>query len=190
MRAVVLEEFGPPENLTVQEVPDPEPGPGQILIEVAAAGVPFVDVQTRAGGGPRAAQLPDLPYVPGNGVGGRIVAVGPGVDLGLVGTRVVSTTGGRGGYAELVAVDATWPVEVPEALAMPEAVALLADGRTAVALTELAPAKPETWVLVEAAGARSAWWRPGHAGRQAPLIEAVQPDADGIVRARWDRWAE
>ncbi|MBB2924491.1 RNA-binding protein [Cellulomonas cellasea] len=45
-------------------------------------------------------------------------------------------------------------------------------------------------VLVEAAGARSAWWRPGHAGRQAPLLEAVQPDADGIVRARWDRWAE
>jgi len=67
------------------------------------------------------------------------------------GQRVVSSTGGSGGYAEKVVVDASWPVPVPAGLGMAEAVALLADGRTALALLRAAAVKAGETVLVEAA---------------------------------------
>lgn len=152
MRAVVLRAFGPPDALTVEEVADPVPGPGQVLIEVAAVSVVFVETQVRAGNAPTPAHRPTVPFIPGNGVGGVIRDVGPGVDGGMLGTRVVSTTGGRGGYAELVAVDATEPIGVPDGLGIDVATAVLADGRTAVGLTRVARPAPAEWVLVEAAG--------------------------------------
>lgn len=141
MRAVVLEQFGPPENLVLREVPDPAPGPGEVLISVAAAGVTFIETVIRAGRGWSAAQRPPLPFVPGNGVAGTVD-----------GRRVVSTTGGSGGYAELVAVPAPAPLPVPDGLDLTEAVALLADGRTAVGLAGAVRPQPGEWVLVEAAG--------------------------------------
>ena len=152
MRAVVLREFGPPERLVSEEVPDPAAGPGQVVITVAAAGITFIETMTRAGRtlGPR--PLPELPVVLGNGVGGVVTALGPGADPALAGARVVSVTGGAGGYAEQAVVGAAEPIRVPDPLALPEAVALLADGRTALALTgQAAPADSE-WVLVAAAG--------------------------------------
>ena len=152
MRAVVLRAFGPPDALGVEEVPDPVAGPGQVLIEVAAASVVFVDTQVRAGSPPPPARRPALPLIPGNGVGGVIRAAGPGADSGLLGARVVSTTGGRGGYAELAAVDAAEPIVVPGSLSIEVATALLADGRTAVGLTSAARPAAGEWVLVEAAG--------------------------------------
>src|SRR3712207_5636615 len=125
MKAVWLKEFGGPEVLVAADAPDPVPGPGQALIEVAFANVTFVDTMIRATGfGP---YEPDLPMIPGNGVGGVVASVGTGVDEGLVGTRVVSSTGGSGGYAELAAVDAAGLVEVPEGPGLDFAVALLAD---------------------------------------------------------------
>jgi NADPH2:quinone reductase len=152
MRAVVLHEFGPPAGLVVDRLPDPVPGPGQALVEVELASVTFVETQVRAGRPPHPAMAPVLPVVPGNGVGGRVAAVGDGVDAALVGRRVVTTTGGTGGYAERVAVAADALIEVPAELAMADAVALLADGRTALALVEaVAPQAGET-VLVLAAG--------------------------------------
>ena len=141
MRAVVLEQFGPPGNLVLREVPDPVPGPGEVLISVAAAGVTFIETVIRAGRGWSAAQQPPLPFVPGNGVAGTVD-----------GRRVVSTTGGSGGYAELVAVPAPAPLPVPDGLDLTEAVALLADGRTAVGLAGAVRPQPGEWVLVEAAG--------------------------------------
>lgn len=149
MQAVVIEEFGGPDVLRLREVPDPVPGPGEVLVEVAYAGITFVETQVRAGRGP--AGRPALPRVPGNGVGGRVVAGGPGVDPGLVGATVVTTTGGTGGYAELAVARAEDVLPVPEGLALPEAVALLADGRTAVLLHRQAAPQPGEWVLVEAA---------------------------------------
>ncbi len=152
MRAVVLREFGPPAGLVVDRVPDPEPGPGQALVAVELASVTFVETQVRAGRPPHPAMSPALPVVPGNGVGGIVAAVGAGVDAALVGRRVVTTTGGSGGYAELAAVAAASLIAVPRELAMADAVALLADGRTALALLEaVAPQAGET-VLVLAAG--------------------------------------
>ncbi|WP_284744345.1 zinc-binding dehydrogenase [Amycolatopsis sp. RTGN1] len=148
MRAVWLREFGGPEALEPGEAPDPVPGPGQVLVEVAFANITFVETQVRAGTGPF---RPVLPVVPGNGVGGVISAVGEGVDPGLAGQRVVTSTGGSGGYAQRVAVDAAAVFEVPDALALDAAVALLADGRTATGLVYATGVRPGDRVLVEAA---------------------------------------
>ncbi|MEU8636927.1 zinc-binding dehydrogenase [Amycolatopsis sp. NPDC048633] len=148
MRAVWLREFGGPEVLEPGDAPDPVPGPGQVLVEVAFANITFVETQARAGTGPF---RPVLPVVPGNGVGGVISTVGPGVDPGLAGQRVVTSTGGSGGYAQRVAVDAAALFPVPDALALDAAVALLADGRTATGLVHATRVRPGDRVLVEAA---------------------------------------
>ncbi len=94
---------------------------------------------------------PALPVVPGNGVGGVVAAIGAGVDAALLGRRVVTSTGGSGAYAEKVAIAAGQLVDVPDGVAMDVAVALLADGRTAMALVRSAAVAPGESVLVEAA---------------------------------------
>ncbi|WP_243717488.1 zinc-binding dehydrogenase [Actinomadura sp. KC345] len=131
------------------EAPEPEPGEGQALVEVEFVNITFVETQMRAGNAPFPMKEP--PVVLGNGVGGVVTAVGPGADAGLVGRRVVSGTGGTGAYAELVAVDAGGMLEVPDGVALDEAVALLADGRTAVMMLRAAEPRPGERVLVEAA---------------------------------------
>jgi NADPH:quinone reductase-like Zn-dependent oxidoreductase len=93
MRAAVITRFGTPDVLAVEDVPDPSPGSGQVLIDVEYAGVTFVETQVRAGHPPNLLMKPELPAILGNGVGGRI---------GGTGYSVVSTTGGSGGYAERV----------------------------------------------------------------------------------------
>jgi NADPH2:quinone reductase len=149
MRAVWLREFGGPEVLVPGDAPDPVPGPGQVLVEVAFANTTFVETQFRAGGrGPFRASPP---LIPGNGVGGVISAVGAGVDPRLAGQRVVTSTGGSGGYAERVAVDAAGVFRVPAELSLDAAVALLADGRTATGLVRATGVAPGDRVLVEAA---------------------------------------
>jgi NADPH2:quinone reductase len=152
MRAVVLHEFGSPAGLVVERLPDPWPGAGQALVAVELASVTFVETQVRAGRPPHPAMAPGLPVVPGNGVGGRVAAAGAGVDPAIVGRRVVTTTGGTGGYAERAVVAASALIEVPGKLAMADAVALLADGRTALALVEAVAPQPGETVLVLAAG--------------------------------------
>jgi NADPH:quinone reductase len=151
VRAVVLREFGPPEALVAAEVPDPVPGPGRALIEVEIANITFVETQVRAGRPPSPAMAPRLPAILGNGVGGVVAAVGAEVDPGLVSSRVVTSTGGSGGYAERVVVDAAGLIAVPGQLGMAEAVALLADGRTALSLLRSAEPRAGETVLVEAA---------------------------------------
>jgi NADPH2:quinone reductase len=148
MRAVSFHEYGPPEVLRVQEVPDPEPGPGQLLVQVSAAGITFADVQIRAGLLP-AAQIP-LPFVPGFEVAGRVIAVGPDVDPAMISTQVVGTVPG-GGYAEMAIVPAASTRLRPEALDDHTAVALLGHGTTAVGVVEAAALRPEDTVLIEAA---------------------------------------
>ncbi|WP_327042260.1 zinc-binding dehydrogenase [Micromonospora ureilytica] len=149
MRAIWLREFGGPEMLVPGHAPDPVPGPGQVLIDVAHANITFIETQLRAGR-PGPFRLTP-PLIPGNGVGGVITAVGSDVDPALTGRRVVSATGGSGGYAERAAVDASAPIAVPAGLALDAAVALLADGRTAIMLIEAVGVRPGDRVLVEAA---------------------------------------
>ncbi|MET7707121.1 zinc-binding dehydrogenase [Micromonospora sp. NPDC005413] len=149
MRAIWLRAFGGPEVLVPGPAPDPTPGTGQVLIDVAHANITFVETQLRAGRPGPFRVTP--PLIPGNGVGGVISAVGPDVDPALIGRRVISATGGSGGYAEQVVVDASAPFEVPAGLALDAAVALLADGRTATLLVEAVGVRPGDRVLVEAA---------------------------------------
>ena len=146
MKAVQVREHGGPEVLTVTEVQQPEPGPGQVLIEVAAAGVNFIDVYHRTGLYPQ-----KLPLVPGGEGAGRVVAVGSGVDPELVGRRVV-TSSLAGGYAEHALAPADRVVPVPEALSDEVAAAVFLQGLTAHYLThDCYPVRAGDTVLVHAA---------------------------------------
>ena len=152
MRAVVLRAFGPPERLVAEDVPAPQPGPGQVLVDVEAASITFVETQIRAGRPPHPPMAPALPAILGNGVGGTVSALGEGADESLLGRRVVTTTGGTGGYAEHATADAAAAIVVPDELEVSTAVALLADGRTALSLIESAAPQPDETVLILAAG--------------------------------------
>ncbi|MEV2225556.1 zinc-binding dehydrogenase [Nocardia vinacea] len=159
MRAVHAAEFGGPEVLSVREVPEPVAGQGQVVVDVAAADVMFLDVQLRSGWGTEFFQL-EPPYVPGGAVAGVVTSVGPEVDPSWVGKRVVTDTaasgigGGQpiGGYAERALAKAETLVAVPEGLSLSAAVALAHDGRTALAVFDRAAIRPGEWVLITAAG--------------------------------------
>ena len=107
MKAVSFDCFGGPEVLQYVEVSDPEPGPGQLLVETTAIGVNFPDVrerlgvynqsETRVGG-------VEFPQVTGIALAGTVVATGPGTTAGLVGRRVVALTK-KGAYAQLAVVE-------------------------------------------------------------------------------------
>ena len=140
MRAIVINEFGPPAVLRLAEVAEPLAGPGEVTVDVELAGVTFVDTQVRSGHPPHPAMLPALPAILGNGVGGTVA-----------GRRVVASLGGTGGYAERAVAPASQLIEVPDGVPLRDAVALLADGRTALALIELAVPQAGDTVVVEAA---------------------------------------
>ncbi|MFD9436031.1 zinc-binding dehydrogenase [Streptomyces sp. NPDC060002] len=133
MRAAQVKAFGGPEVLATVELPDPVPGPGELLIEVAHADTIFVETQIRAGRA-RAWFSVEPPYVPGGGVAGTVSAVGAGVDAGWVGRRVTSFVDGS--YAERVTVPATAPTPVPDGVDLRTAAALVHDGVTAAGLLE------------------------------------------------------
>ena len=120
MRAIDPTEAGGPEMLVVVERPTPRPGPGEVLIRVAAAGVNRPDVLQRTGG---YAPPPGAPSIPGLEVAGHVVAVGDEGDAHLVGQPVCALLAG-GGYAEYVAVPAGQCLPVPDGLSMVEAAAL------------------------------------------------------------------
>lgn len=96
MRAVVISTFGGPEVLRVQNVPTPQPGPGQVAIKVAYAGVNYAEIMIRRGGHGQSL----LPNVPGLEVSGHIIALGDGVEGLRIGQPVAAFTG-SGGYAEV-----------------------------------------------------------------------------------------
>lgn len=143
--------LGSPEVLGLQVLPDPTAAPGQVVIAVEWASVTFVDTQVRSGRPPHPAMIPELPAILGNGVAGVVAEVGEGVDARWAGRRVASTTGGRGGYAERVAVPADLLIPVPASLELRDAAALLADGRTALGLIRLSRLAPGEVAFVEAA---------------------------------------
>jgi NADPH:quinone reductase len=153
MRAVIMREFGPPQVLQLAETAEAQAGPGQVVVDVEIANVTFVETQVRAGRPPNPAMLPALPAILGNGVGGTVAEVGAGADGTLTGRRVVTSLAGAGGYAERAVAAVGQLVEVPAGLTLRDAVALLADGRTALALAGRARlAKGDTVVIEAAAG--------------------------------------
>ena len=112
---MVIHEFGPPSVLVAEEVSDPAPGPHQVVVDVEAANITFVETQVRAGRPPNPSMLPALPAILGNGVGGAVARVGEQVDPGLIGRRVVTSLGGTGGYAQSAVAEAAALIDVPDA---------------------------------------------------------------------------
>lgn len=113
MRAVVMSEPAPgPDRTAVEDLPVPQAGPGQATIEVAHAGVNFLDVMARRGDPGYAS---GWPYVPGLEVAGRIHEIGPDVTELSAGQRVAAFTRG-GGFAELAVADAASIVHLPDAV--------------------------------------------------------------------------
>jgi synaptic vesicle membrane protein VAT-1 len=122
MRAVVVQKFGPPEVLQPSELPDPQPGPRQVLIRVAAIGINFADLFMRMGMYPRA---PHPPFVPGLELAGIVESVGAEVTEGFKeGDRVLALSGNCGGYATKIAVSASQVFNIPAGLTFAEAAAL------------------------------------------------------------------
>ncbi len=190
MRAVVIREFGPPEVLEPADVDEVRAGPGEVVIDVELANVTFVETQVRAGKPPHPSMLPALPAILGNGVGGTVAD-----------RPVVASLNGTGGYAERVVVPAERLIEVPDGVALRDAVALLADGRTALALAGRAGLVAGDTVLIEAAAggvgtllvqiARHAGARVvALAGQPRKLAIARDLGADLAVDYRLDGWEQ
>lgn len=179
MRGILMREFGSEDVLQLEEVATPRPGPGEVLIRVAAVEVSRTrDVATRTGKHPFS-QFVRLPHVLGGDCAGTVEEVGEGVDSGLVGRRVTAsatqTCGecpqcrmGRhercpqlsllgvhreGSYAELAVVDAAVVRPIPDQLSFTEAAALAADGAIAFHQLETAGVEGEQVLVTGATGA-------------------------------------
>ena len=146
MRAVVATAAGGPEVLELRHLPDPEPGPDQVLVRVGAAGVNFIDTYRRSGLYPMT-----FPHVVGCEGAGEVVAVGEQVTSIAVGSRV-AWADSAGSYAELQPVSERQAVPVPSAVDDPTAAAVMLQGLTAHYLsTSTVPLGPDDDVLVHAA---------------------------------------
>jgi NADPH2:quinone reductase len=120
VRAILVQEHGPPERLRLAELPAPVPGPGEVLVEVRAAPVNYVDLLVVAG----SYQFqPPLPFIPGKGPAGVVAALGDGVASLAVGDRVLAMAE-AGGYAEAAAVVADQCYRLPAGMSFDEAASL------------------------------------------------------------------
>lgn len=122
MRAIQFSEYGPPEVLRLVELPRPEPGAGEVLVRVRAAGVNPVDWKIRDGSLAHFAGAP--PLIPGFDLAGDVVALGPGVDNWRVGQDVFARLPAIGAYAEFVVVKADLLVRKPANIDYAEAAAV------------------------------------------------------------------
>ncbi|MFE2294191.1 zinc-binding dehydrogenase [Streptomyces sp. NPDC059452] len=152
MRAIRLHTFGPAENLTYERTEDPVPGPGQVRIAVAAAGVHLLDTALREGRtGPFPAPA-ELPTIPGREVAGTVESLGEGTDPAWLGKRVVAHIGmAPGGYAELTVTEADRLHELPNDLGAAEAVAMIGTGRTTLGVLSFTDLGPTSVAVVTAA---------------------------------------
>lgn len=207
MDAIVAHHHGPPEVLVLEQLPDPTPGPGEVLIRVESAAVNRADVKRRRGDPypfPTA-----FPYRPGGEVAGTVAALGEGVDGPPAGTPVFALVGGDGstGYAQMAVAAAPQVVPIPPGIGLDEASGLIVAGATALlALTETARLQPGETVLVQGAasgvgsyavqlakvlGAGAVIGMAGSADRRAAarelgadeVVDATAPDWPDRVRA-------
>ncbi len=146
MKAIRIHSLGGPEVMKLEEVPDPQPGEGQAVVRVEAAGVNYVDVYFRTG-----LYKVALPFTPGQEAAGTVAAVGPGVTEVAVGDRV-AYTGIQGTYAELAVAPAARLVKIPDGNTTHQAAAAMLQGITAHYLaTSTYPLKPGDVCIVHAA---------------------------------------
>lgn len=146
MRAIVIKEQGGPEALRLGEVPEPTPGPGEVLVGIEARGVNFIDVYQRSG-----AYAVATPFTPGVEAAGTALAVGEGVTEVSAGQRV-GWVMYPGGYADQAVVPAEKTVPIPDGVTAEQAAAGLLQGLTAHYLTHTThPVRAGDTVLVHAA---------------------------------------
>lgn len=152
MYAIRLHAFGPAENLIHERTDDPTPGPGQVRIAVAAAGVHYLDTALRGGLEGHPAAPAELPTIPGREVAGVVDALGDGTDPAWLGKRVVAHLGMvPGGYAELAVTDTAKLHEIPPNLDPAEAVAMIGTGRTTLGILQFTELGRDDVVIVPAA---------------------------------------
>lgn len=145
MKAAVVRDYGPPESVGVEELPDPVAGAGQVVVDIAAAAVNFPDVLIIAN---RYQISTPVPFTPGSEFAGVVRSVGDGVTALRPGDRV-SGMAMVGGFAERIAVPAASLQPVPEGVDLVSAAALSVTYRTAYyALRSVAEAAPGEWVVV------------------------------------------
>ena len=147
-KAIRIHAHGGPEVLQWEEVPTPEPGPGEALVRHAAIGVNYIDVYFRTG----LYKAPSLPITIGMEAAGTVAAVGPGVSEVAVGDRVVYASGPVGAYATERVIAADRLVKLPDAIDFPTAAAMMLQGLTAqYLLRRTYPVKSGDTILVHAA---------------------------------------
>jgi NADPH2:quinone reductase len=146
VRAVEVTEAGGPEVLRVVDVPTPEPGAGEVLVDVTAAGVNFIDIYRRAGLYPM-----KTPFIAGSEGAGTVRQVGHGVTDVKVGDQV-GWKDTLGSYAQQVVVPAAEAIPIPDGVSDEDAAAVLLQGMTAHYLaTSTYPVQPGDWTVVHAA---------------------------------------
>jgi NADPH:quinone reductase-like Zn-dependent oxidoreductase len=189
MKAVVLHEYGPPKNLKYEDMPDPIPAEGELLIRVAASSVNPIDFKIRSGSAK--ARFPiEFPAILGRDIAGTVRALGAGVTTFKPGDKVIAL--GNRAYAELVTVKASDAALLPEGLDLAESAALpLVTSTGEQLITRGAKIQPGQTILV--AGAiggvgRSAVWTAKKAGakviagvRKSQLEQAAELNADAVL---------
>jgi NADPH2:quinone reductase len=146
MKAIQIAQNGDASVLTIQNLPQPQPGKGEALVRLKAAGLNFIDIYMRVGRYPR-----PLPYTPGLEAAGIVEQVGEGVTAVKPGDRV-AYTGNIGSYAEFNVVKADQLIPLPEGLSFEQGAAFPLQGMTAhYLLHEYYQVKPGDYVLVHAA---------------------------------------
>ncbi|MFF8972419.1 zinc-binding dehydrogenase [Streptomyces sp. NPDC014995] len=185
MHAIRLHTFGPAENLVHEEVEDPRPGPGQVRVAVAAAGVHLLDTALREGVRGPAPELPALPTVPGREVAGVVESLGEGVEDAWLGRRVVVHLGfAPGGYAELAVADVARVHEIPPNLDAAQAVAMIGTGRTAMGIAQFAELGPGSVVLVPAAAGGIGTLLVQYAGNAGATVVGLAGGPEKVARVR------
>ncbi|MBS28862.1 MAG: zinc-binding dehydrogenase [Alphaproteobacteria bacterium] len=149
MRAIVCEDWGDPADLKIGELPDPEPGAGQVKIRMRAAGVNFADSVLVRG---HYQEKPELPFAPGLEGAGEVLELGEGVTGFAPGDRVMAVLS-AGGYAEQAVCDATNVFPIPEGMDAATAAAFpVAYGTSHLALVHRGDLKAGETLLVLGAG--------------------------------------
>src|SRR4030095_6524624 len=121
MKAIRVKEFGAPEVLRIEEVADLEPGPDEVLVRIAAAGVNPVETYVRSG---NYARLPQLPYTPGSDGAGTVERLGSGIKGLRVGDRVYLTGSRSGTYAEFCICAREQVQRLPDSLSFAQGAAI------------------------------------------------------------------